>query len=173
MTCSACSARVERATKKVEGTADVSVNLLTNTMTLSYDEGRTTPAAIIAAVENAGYGASVKSAPGTQSASPTATSAEDSAEKEIRAMRARLLISIIFLLPTMYIAMHHMFMPLGIPYPSWFGTVFHGAENALTFALAQFVLILPIMYVNRAYYVHGFRNLLTGAPNMDSLVGIG
>ena len=173
MTCSACSARVERATKKVEGTADVSVNLLTNTMTLSYDEGRTTPAAIIAAVENAGYGASVKSAPGTQSASPTATSAEDTAEKEIRAMRSRLLISIIFLLPTMYIAMHHMFMPLGIPYPSWFGTVFHGAENALTFALAQFVLILPIMYVNRAYYVNGFRNLLHGAPNMDSLVGIG
>ena len=173
MTCSACSARVERATKKVEGTADVSVNLLTNTMTLSYDEGRTTPAAIIAAVENAGYGASVKSAPGTQSASPTATSAEDTAEKEIRAMRSRLLISIIFLLPTMYIAMHHMFMPLGIPYPSWFGTVFHGAENALTFALAQFVLILPIMYVNRAYYVHGFRNLLRGAPNMDTLVAIG
>jgi len=173
MTCSACSARVERATKKVEGTADVSVNLLTNTMTLSYDEGRTSPAAIIAAVEHAGYGASVKSAPGAQSASPAATSAEDSAEKEIRAMRARLLISIIFLLPTMYIAMHHMFMPLGIPYPSWFGTVFHGAENALTFALAQFVLILPIMYVNRAYYVHGFRNLLMGAPNMDSLVGIG
>jgi len=113
----------------------------------------------------------VKSAPGAQSASPAATSAEDTAEKEIRAMRARLLISIIFLLPTMYIAMHHMFMPLGIPYPSWFGTVFHGAENALTFALAQFVLILPIMYVNRAYYVHGFRNLLMGAPNMDSLVG--
>ena len=64
MTCSACSARVERATKKVEGTADVSVNLLTNTLTLSYDEGRTSPAAIIAAVEHAGYGASVKSAPG-------------------------------------------------------------------------------------------------------------
>ena len=173
MTCSACSARVERATKKVEGTADVSVNLLTNTMTLSYDEGRTSPAAIIAAVEDAGYGARVKSAAGAQSASPAATSAEDTAEKEIRAMKARLLISIIFLLPTMYIAMHHMFMPLGIPYPSSFGAVFHGAENALTFALAQFVLILPIMYVNRAYYVHGFRNLLTGAPNMDSLVGIG
>ena len=88
-------------------------------------------------------------------------------------MRTRLVLSILFLLPTMYIAMSPMLAMWGIPYAEGFKAVFWGAENALTFALAQFVLILPIMYLNRAYYVNGFRNLLHGAPNMDSLVGIG
>ena len=176
MTCSACAARVERAVKKIEGTADVSVNLLTNTMTLAYDEATANPAAIIAAVEDAGYGASVKGAASAQAAPQAGGSSEagaDTAEKEIRAMRSRLTVSILFLLPTMYIAMSHMLADWGIPYPAGFADVFWGAENALTFALAQFVLILPIMYVNRAYYVNGFRNLLHGAPNMDTLVGIG
>ena len=172
MTCSACAARVERAVKKIEGTADVSVNLLTNTMTLAYDEAAANPAAIIAAVEDAGYGASVKAAPGAQNAAAK-TDGASAPEKEIRAMRSRLLISILFLLPTMYIAMSHMLSMWGVPYPAGFADIFWGAENALTFALAQFVLILPIMYVNRPYYVNGFRNLLHGAPNMDSLVGIG
>ena len=176
MTCSACAARVERAVKKIEGTADVSVNLLTNTMTLAYDEAAANPAAIIAAVEDAGYGASVKSAASAQAAPQAGGSSEagaDTAEKETRAMRSRLTMSILFLLPTMYIAMSHMLADWSIPYPAGFADVFWGAENALTFALAQFVLILPIMYVNRAYYVNGFRSLLHGAPNMDSLVGIG
>ena len=176
MTCSACAARVERAVKKMEGTADVSVNLLTNTMTLAYDEAAANPAAIIAAVEDAGYGASVKGAASAQAAPQAGGSSEagaDTAEKETRVMRSRLTVSILFLLLTMYIAMSHMLAGWGIPYPASFADVFWGAENALTFALAQFVLILPIMYVNRAYYVNGFRNLLHGAPNMDSLVGIG
>ena len=176
MTCSACAARVERAVKKIEGTADVSVNLLTNTMTLAYDEATANPAAIIAAVEDAGYGASVKGAASAQAAPQAGGSSEagaDTAEKEIRAMRSRLTVSILFLLPTMYIAMSHMLAGWGLPYAAGFKEVFWGAENALTFALAQFVLILPIMYVNRAYYVNGFRNLLHGAPNMDTLVGIG
>lgn len=176
MTCSACAARVERAVKKIEGTADVSVNLLTNTMTLAYDEAAANPAAIIAAVEDAGYGASVKGVASAQAAPQAGGSSEagaDTAEKEIRAMRSRLTVSILFLLPTMYIAMSHMLADWGLPYAAGFKEVFWGAENALTFALAQFVLILPIMYVNRAYYVNGFRNLLHGAPNMDSLVGIG
>lgn len=176
MTCSACAARVERAVKKIEGTADVSVNLLTNTMTLAYDEAAANPAAIIAAVEDAGYGASVKGAASAQAAPQAGGSSEagaDTAEKEIRAMRSRLTVSILFLLPTMYIAMSHMLSMWGIPYPAGFADIFWGAENALSFALAQFVLILPIMYVNRAYYVNGFRSLLHGAPNMDTLVGIG
>ena len=178
MTCSACSARVERTVKKMEGTADVSVNLLTNTMTLAYDAAVTSPAAIIAAVEDAGYGASVKNAAGGVPAAGaltngTAGTGTDAAEKAIRAMRTRLLVSILFLLPTMYIAMSPMFAMWGVPYTAGFKDVFWGAENALTFALAQFVLVLPIMYVNRPYYVNGFRNLLHGAPNMDSLVGIG
>ena len=178
MTCSACSARVERAVKKMEGTAEVSVNLLTNTMTLAYDAAITSPAAIIAAVEDAGYGASVKNAAGGAPAAGaltngTAGTGTDAAAKEMRAMRTRLLISILFLLPTMYIAMSPMLAMWGVPYAAGFKDVFWGAENALTFALAQFVLVLPIMYVNRPYYVNGFRNLLHGAPNMDSLVGIG
>jgi len=176
MTCSACAARVERAVKKMEGTADVSVNLLTNTMTLAYDEAAANPAAIIAAVEDAGYGASVKGVASAQAAPQAGGSSEagaDTAEKEIRAMRSRLTVSILFLLPTMYIAMSHMLADWGLPYAAGFKEVFWGAENALTFALAQFVLILPIMYVNRAYYVNGFRSLLHGAPNMDTLVGIG
>ncbi len=176
MTCSACSARVERAVKKHAGTADVSVNLLTNTMTLSYDEAVTNPAAIIAVVEDAGYGASVKGAPAAAQSAPTAGTAPagtDAAEQAIHAMRTRLLISIFFLLPTMYIAMSPMLSMWGMPYAAGFKEIFWGAENALTFALAQFVLVLPIMYINRPYYVNGFRNLLHGAPNMDSLVGIG
>ena len=178
MTCSACSARVERTVKKMEGTADVSVNLLTNTMTLAYDAAVTSPAAIIAAVEDAGYGASVKNAAGGAPAAGaltngTAGTGTDAAAKAIRAMRTRLLVSILFLLPTMYIAMSPMLAMWGVPYAAGFKDVFWGAENALTFALAQFVLVLPIMYVNRPYYVNGFRNLLHGAPNMDSLVGIG
>lgn len=176
MTCSACSARVERAVKKHAGTADVSVNLLTNTMTLAYDATVTSPAAIIAVVEDAGYGASVKGAPAAAQSAPTAGTAPagtDAAEQAVHAMRTRLLISIFFLLPTMYIAMSPMLSMWGMPYAAGFKAVFWGAENALTFALAQFVLVLPIMYMNRPYYVNGFRNLLHGAPNMDSLVGIG
>ena len=176
MTCSACAARVERAVKKHTGTADVAVNLLTNTMTLSYDDAVTTPAAIIAAVEEAGYGAHVKAAPGAPPAGSPAGPQEgvmDTGAKEIRAMQTRLVWSILFLLPTMYIAMSHMLAMWGVPYPAGFAAVFWGAENALTFALAQFILILPIMYVNRTYYINGFRSLLHGAPNMDSLVGIG
>ena len=176
MTCSACSARVERAVKKMEGTAEVSVNLLTNTMTLAYDAAVTSPAAIIAVIEDAGYGASVKGAPAAAQSAPTAgtvPAGTDAAEQAIHAMRTRLLISIFFLLPTMYIAMSPMLSMWGMPYAAGFKAVFWGAENALTFALAQFVLVLPIMYVNRPYYVNGFRNLLHGAPNMDTLVGIG
>ena len=180
MTCSACSARVERTVAKMAGTADVSVNLLTNTMSLAYDENVTSPAAIIAAVEEAGYGASVKGASAAkraQTAAPAAAQAgnaeDDATSKSIRAMRTRLLISILFLVPTVAISMSHTFAAWGIPYAPAFMDIFWGAENALTFALVQFLLILPIMYVNRAYYVNGFRNLLHGAPNMDSLVGIG
>ena len=176
MTCSACSARVERAVKKMEGTAEVSVNLLTNTMTLAYDAAVTSPAAIIAVVEDAGYGASVKGALAAAQSAPTAGTVPvgtDAAEQAIHAMRTRLLISIFFLLPTMYIAMSPMLSMWGMPYAAGFKAVFWGAENALTFALAQFILILPIMYVNRPYYVNGFRNLLHAAPNMDTLVGIG
>ena len=169
MTCSACSARVEKAVAKVDGTKDVSVNLLTNSMQLEYDEAKTSVPAIIKAVVDAGYGASVK---GKQAAK--AAPQEDPVKKSIAEMKHRLVWSIAFLLPTMYISMHGLFEKLfGLPVPQIVGAVFDGPENAIIFAFSQFLLVLPIMYLNRRYYIAGFRNLFRGAPNMDSLVGMG
>ncbi|NMD99126.1 heavy metal translocating P-type ATPase [Selenomonas bovis] len=169
MTCSACSARVEQAVRKLAGTEEVSVNLLTNSLQLRYDEQQTNPAAIIAAVEAAGYGASVKGAKAEQPAP-----AEDPLQRHAAEMRSRLIWSVAFLLPTLYISMHGLFAQLfGLPVPALVRTVFDGPENAITFAFAQLLLVLPIMYLNRHYYIAGFRNLFHGAPNMDSLVGMG
>ena len=170
MTCSACSARVEKAVTKLAGTAEVSVNLLTNSMQLTYDEGKINTSQIIAAVEQAGYGASVKG----KKAVDAIKKEDDPLAREAAAMRQRLLWSVIFLLPVMFIAMHRMFFGwLGLPVPELLQALFAGPENAITFSFAQFLLILPIMYLNRKYYLNGFRNLWQGAPNMDSLVGMG
>lgn len=171
MSCSACSSRVEKAVSKLGGISKASVNLLTNSMQVEYDETKLDSRAIIAAVVHAGYGASL---PGEKTAVQTAADAPDTASQEIKSMKHRLIWSIIFLIPTMYIAMHHMFLEwFGMPVPEGFKAVFHGPENAITFAFSQFLLILPIMYLNRKYYINGFRNLFHGAPNMDSLVGMG
>lgn len=174
MSCSACSSRVEKAVSKLEGIEKASVNLLTNSMQVDYDETILTSQAIIDAVVDAGYGASLAGGQaGTKGASPQASPA-NTAEQEVRQMKRRLLWSIVFLIPTVYIAMHHMLAShLGIPVPSAISAVFDGPENAISFAFAQFLLILPIMYLNRKYYINGFSNLLRGAPNMDSLVGMG
>lgn len=174
MSCSACSSRVEKAVSKLEGIEKASVNLLTNSMQVDYDETILTGQAIIDAVVDAGYGASLAGGQaGTKGASPQVSPA-NTAEQEVRQMKRRLLWSIVFLIPTVYIAMHHMLAAhLGIPVPSAISAVFDGPENAISFAFAQFLLILPIMYLNRKYYINGFSNLLRGAPNMDSLVGMG
>lgn len=173
MSCSACSSRVEKAVSKLEGIEKASVNLLTNSMQVDYDETVLTSQKIIDAVVGAGYGAALAGGPaGAQAASPQGTA--NAAEQEVRQMKRRLLWSIVFLIPTVYIAMHHMLAShLGIPVPSAISAVFDGPENAISFAFAQFLLILPIMYLNRKYYINGFSNLLRGAPNMDSLVGMG
>ena len=173
MSCSACSSRVEKAVSKLEGIEKASVNLLTNSMQVDYDETVLTSQKIIDAVVGAGYGAALAGGPaGAQAASPQGTA--NAAEQEVRQMKRRLLWSIVFLIPTVYIAMHHMLSSwLGIPVPPFIASVFDGPENALTFAFAQFLLILPIMYLNRKYYINGSSNLLRGAPNMDSLVGMG
>ena len=172
MSCAACSARVTKAVEKVAGTQNVNVNLLTNSMQLSYDESATSAAAIIAAVEDAGYGAAVH---GGGAASPAGGAAvADPVKKSIAEMKHRLIWSIVFLLPTMYIAMHGMFERLfGLPVPDGVRALFDGSENAIVFAFSQLLLILPIMYLNRKYYISGFKNLFRGAPNMDSLVGMG
>ncbi|SDP49132.1 heavy metal translocating P-type ATPase [Selenomonas ruminantium] len=170
MTCSACSARVEKAVGRLQGTAEVSVNLLTNSMQLAYDEAVLNTEQIIRAVEQAGYGASVKG----KKAEASMQAKTAPLEREVAAMRYRLLWSVVFLLPVMFIAMHQMVLGwLGIPVPAWLQDLFAGPENAITFSFAQFLLILPIMYLNRKYYSNGFRNLWQGAPNMDSLVGMG
>lgn len=170
MSCSACSSRVEKAVSKLTGISKTSVNLLTNSMQVEYDENILDSRTIIDAVVHAGYGASLDGGKSSiQNEAPTVN-----ASSEIKSMKHRLLWSILFLIPTMYIAMHHMFLEwFGLPVFEGFKAIFHGPENAITFAFSQFLLILPIMYLNRKYYSNGFRNLFHGAPNMDSLVGMG
>ena len=170
MTCSACSARVEKAVTALTGTEKVSVNLLTNSMQLFYDEGQVSPVQIIEAVEKAGYGASLKG----EKAEQRAKGKDDPLAGEAAGMKQRLWLSVVFLLPLMYIAVHPLLYAwLGLPIPQLMQELFAGPENAITFTFVQFLLLLPIMYLNRKYYINGFRNLLQGAPNMDSLVGMG
>lgn len=174
MTCSACSSHVEKSVSKLSGMEQVSVNLLTNSMQVSYDETTCDSAQIIEAVELAGYGASLFGL-NTPSNQPNPVTHEGvSNHKERNEMKTRLTISIIFMLLLMLVSMHHMFfMWLHIPTPALFMTLFHGNENALTFAFTQFLLTLPIIYVNRKYYQTGIKTLLHFSPNMDSLIAIG
>lgn len=173
MSCSACSSRVEKAVSKLDGMKKASVNLLTNSMQVDYDEGTLSSQDIIQAVIDAGYGATL-SGENKKATAASEPSPSDLAKKDMKAMKHRLIWSILFLIPVMYIAMHHMLLEwFGIPVPEAFQAVFHGDENAITFAFIQFLLILPIMYLNRKYYINGFRTLFQGAPNMDTLVGMG
>lgn len=195
MTCSACSAHVEKAARKLEGVENASVNLLTETMEIEYDESKVQRDGIIRAVENAGYGAEPLATGGrTQggdaqsgtsadgSAGQTAyrskgaarSSVQKKAEKEARAMKWRLGISIAFLLPLMYVAMFHMYHEwFGLPIPPFVHRYLHGTENAMTYAMTQFILLLPILYVNRKFFSVGFKTLGHLAPNMDSLIALG
>ena len=173
MTCSACSSRVQKAVEKLDGTQKVNVNLLTNSMQLEYDEQQTDPAAIITVVEKAGYGAVLKDPEGLPSVGASQPK-EKIADQQAGQIRQRLIWSLVFLLPMMYVSMHHTVLSwLGLPVPSVVQAVFDGPANAITFAFAQFLLVLPIMYLNRRFYIVGFRTLWQGAPNMDTLVGMG
>lgn len=186
MTCSACSAHVEKAVNKLDGVEKASVNLLTETMEISYDENRLGPETIVEAVEKAGYGASVLSAgapaaqgeaegrAGRQKRTSGHDSLQKAAEAESRAMKLRLGISVGFLVPLMYVAMYHMiYEGLGIPMPDFVHRYLHGNENAMTFALTQLLLLLPILYMNRKFFSVGFKTLGHLSPNMDSLIAVG
>ncbi|MCI8420153.1 MAG: heavy metal translocating P-type ATPase [Oscillospiraceae bacterium] len=163
MTCSACSAHVEKAVGKVEGVSSVSVNLLSNNMQVAYDEAAVSPEAIISAVVSAGYGASLPQRAGAAKAAPQR---EDVMAGELQGMKRRMIWSFVFLIPLFYISMGHM---MGAPLPGFLV----GMENALSFAFIQFLLTLPIMYLNDKYYKVGFKTLFKGAPNMDSLIAVG
>ena len=190
MSCSACSSHVEKAVNKLENVEKASVNLLTETMDVTYDETKITSAEIIDAVVKAGYGASVMtegSAPdaGGQSTFGNAgcigRSAADGKQElqqkldaDARAMKWRLGISIGFLIPLMYVSMHHMLKEwFGIPVPAFIVNIMHGNANAMNFALTQFLLLLPILYVNRKFFSVGFKTLAHRSPNMDSLIALG
>ena len=190
MSCSACSSHVEKAVNKLENVEKASVNLLTETMDVTYDETKITSTEIIDAVVKAGYGASVMTegsaaGAGGQSTSGNAGSTGRSAadgkqelqqklDADARAMKWRLGISIGFLIPLMYVSMHHMLKEwFGIPVPAFIVNTMHGNANAMNFALTQFLLLLPILYVNRKFFSVGFKTLAHRSPNMDSLIALG
>ena len=164
MSCSACSAHVEKAVSRVPGVDQVQVNLLQNSMVVEYEDEATDAAAIIHAVEDAGYGASVKDA--HEPVKKAENDLQKRTAEEAKKMKHRLGWSIVFLIVLMYISMGHM---LGWPLPG----ILLGHENMMIFALTQLFLTLPIMYLNRKYYENGFKSLFHGAPNMDTLVAMG
>lgn len=159
MTCSACSAHVHSAVCKLSGVESADVNVMTGSMTVNFNEAEVTQADIIQAVQAAGYGA----APANEKAKTNVLPAK---AEELHRMKHRLWISFGFLVPLMYVSMGHM---VGLPLPPFLA----GHENALSFALTQLLLCLPIVYVNRAYYQNGIPALFRRHPNMDSLVAVG
>lgn len=165
MTCSSCSSHVEKAVSKLKGMQKVNVNLLSNNMVVEYDEKLLNNEEIIKAVIKAGYNAKVNDS-NTQKISKEKGIDKDN--KETISMKKRLILSIVFWIPLMYIAMHHM-----LPTPEIIKEVFHLPENALIFGFTQFLLLLPIIYLNKNYFIIGFKRLLKGTPNMDSLIAIG
>ena len=162
MSCASCSAHVEKAVGGVSGVSQVAVSLLTNSMTVEYEESRTNAAAIVRAVENAGYGASPEGGE-KKSGGETAQAAADAASASVK---RRLIVSFTFLIPLFYLSMGHM---MGWPLPG----IFLGHENALIFAFTQLLLCLPIVAVNHKYFTGGYKALWHRAPNMDSLIAIG
>jgi len=163
MSCSACSAAVERGVGKLNGVHSVNVNLLSNSMNVEFDDTVLNNDSIIAAVVSAGYGAmeytrEITSTKKLEQVNPV--------ELEQKEMKTRIVVSFVFLLPLLYLAMGHM---LGLPLPM----SVMGPENGITLALTQLLLTLPIVYVNRKYFQVGFKTLWHRSPNMDSLIAIG
>ena len=180
MTCSACSSHVEKSVSKLTGVENVSVNLLTNSMQVEFDENKLDTAGIIKAVEDAGYGAAVKDGhakSGTKTSGQSdsqETSGLSAVEQNVKNMKKRLIVSLIFWIPLMYVSMGHMiYQWLNIPMPPFTMNFLHGNENAITYAFTQFLLLLPILIANQKYFKNGFKTLWHRSPNMDSLIAIG
>ena len=184
MTCAACQAHVDKAVCKLDGVQEVAVNLLSGSMTVDFDPDRVSAEEICSAVDRAGYTASLAGgsagAPGTDGAAGAAGGARltraagasrpESPTKKLQAtadaMKGRLAVSMAFLVPLFYIGMGHM---LGWPLPAALGD----HDHAMTLALAELLLLLPILYANRSYFTGGFKSLIHGAPTMDALIAIG
>ncbi|CUX18210.1 heavy metal translocating P-type ATPase [Clostridium sp. C105KSO13] len=166
MSCAACANRVEKSVAKLPGMDEVSVNLLKNSMMVSYDKSTMGTDEIVQAVEKAGYGASPKVEADAVKKQSAARPAANEAQRQYKNMKKRLVLSLIFTIPLFYISMGHMF---NWPLPA--GLV--GMENAMTFAFTQFLLLIPIVFINFSYYRNGFKTLFRGAPNMDSLIALG
>lgn len=156
MTCASCSARVQKSVESLPGAADVQVNLLTNSMTVEYDEKALTASDIIMKVKSAGYGCAVKGKADTSKLT----------EKNEKRARLRLILSVILLLPLMYVSMGHM---MSLPQPGFLS----GHGNALNFAIWQLVFTAFILAINYKYFTIGFKSLFRLSPNMDSLIAIG
>ena len=175
MTCAACQAHVDRAVSKLEGVQSVAVNLLAGSMLVDYDPAQVSPDDICTAVDRAGYSASpvstgTEAAPNGNAQVRSGAAHMESPTKKLEAtasaMRTRLIVSIVFLIPLFYIGMGHM---LGWPLPS----VFTDHTHSMTLALTELVLLIPIVYVNDAYFINGFKSLVHGAPTMDALIAVG
>lgn len=180
MTCSACSSHVEKSVSKITGVENVSVNLLTNSMQVEFDENKLDTAGIIKAVEDAGYGAAVKDEHAKLWAKTSGQSGSQennglsAVEQNVKNMKKRLIVSLIFWIPLMYVSMGHMiYQWLNIPMPPFTMNFLHGNENAITYAFTQFLLLLPILIANQKYFKNGFKTLWHRSPNMDSLIAIG
>lgn len=175
MTCAACQAHVDRAVSKLDGVQSVAVNLLAGSMLVDYDPAQVSPDDICTAVDRAGYSASPVSA-GTDAVQSGSAQARSGAahmesptkklEAAASAMRTRLIVSIVFLIPLFYIGMGHM---LGWPLPD----IFTDHTHSMTLALTELALLIPIVYINDAYFINGFKSLAHGAPTMDALIAVG
>lgn len=163
MSCAACSAKVERVVGKLEGVENVSVNLLTNSMQVEYKEDKLSSNDIIKNIADAGYGASLATDSKQKKEEKSVKKTNDDA---IASMKFRLKVSIVFLVILMYFSMGSM---IGLPLPKFLS----GEGNPVGFALTQLLLVLPVMYVNRKYYISGFKSLFHLSPNMDTLIAVG
>jgi len=163
MSCAACSAKVERVVGKLDGVENVSVNLLTNSMQVEYKEDKLSSNDIIKNIADAGYGASLATATKQKKEEKSIKKTNDDA---ITSMKFRLKVSIVFLAILMYFSMGSM---IGLPLPKFLS----GEGNPVGFALTQLLLVLPVMYVNRKYYISGFKSLFHLSPNMDTLIAVG
>ena len=164
MTCAACQARVQKSVSNLTGVQECNVNLLKNSMVVTYDDKNVNSGQIIAAVEKAGYGASIQQVKGKSAAQ--AVSPVDTVKKEYETMKRRVIWSFVFTIPLFYISMGHM---MGWPLPGFF----LGTENSMIYALTLFLLALPVAIINNKYYRMGFKTLFHGSPNMDSLIALG